>query len=148
MLSLRMLLPYALTVAVFLILCASSVTAAAPTTVRAKAFVAKHEAKLRPLEIAAGMAWWNANISGDDKDFERKADTQKKIDKALADKEMFAEVKALHENQKEIDDPIVRRCIQVLYLTYLEKQADPKLLEKIVELSNAFEKKFSTARAG
>ena len=30
----------------------------------AKEFVAAHEAKIRPLDVAAGKAWWTANITG------------------------------------------------------------------------------------
>ena len=36
---------------------------------QARQFVAAHEAKVRPLEKAAALAWWNANISGKDEDF-------------------------------------------------------------------------------
>ena len=46
-----------------------------------------------------------------------------------------------------IDDPVVARCIDVLYLMYLEKQVDPDLLKKIVAKSNAVEKTFNVYRA-
>src|SRR5262245_45907003 len=62
---------------------------------RAKKFVAAHEAKVKPLEIAAAIAWWDANISGKDEDFKRKEDTQNKIDAALSDRAAFAELKEL-----------------------------------------------------
>ena len=58
---------------------------AADATDRAKKFVAAHEAKVKPLEIAAGIAWWDANITGKDEDFKRKEDTQNKIDAALSE---------------------------------------------------------------
>ena len=41
------------------------------TTERAKKFLDAHTAKLRPLEVAAGKAWWDANTSGKDEDFGR-----------------------------------------------------------------------------
>src|SRR5262249_41019052 len=38
-------------------------------------------------------------------------------------------------------------AVEVVYLTYLGKQVDPRLLEKMTALGNAIEKKFSTFRA-
>src|SRR5262249_16427982 len=46
-----------------------------------------------------------------------------------------------------IDDPNLARCIDVLYLLYLEKQVDAELLKKIVAKSNAVEKAFNVYRA-
>ena len=38
----------------------------------ARAFIAEHEKVVRPLEREASLAWWNANVSGRDQDFEAK----------------------------------------------------------------------------
>jgi peptidyl-dipeptidase A len=116
------------------------------TTMRAQKFVEKHEAKLRPLEKAASLAWWDANLSGKDEDFQRKEEAQNRIDEALSDAAAFRELKAIKETGK-IDDPIVARQIDVLYLMYLEKQVDAQLLKKMVEKSNAVEKAFNVYRA-
>jgi peptidyl-dipeptidase A len=118
-------------------------------TERAKKFVAEHEKKIRPLDIAAGLAWWNANISGKDEDFAKKVETQNKIDEALADRTVFKELKALKEarDKGEIDGKILAREIEVLYLIYLEKQVDAKLLKDIAAKANAVEQKFNVTRA-
>ena len=50
---------------------------------RARQFIAAHEAKVRPLEKMAGIAWWNANVTGKDEDFKAKEDAQNKLDAAL-----------------------------------------------------------------
>ncbi len=78
-------------------------------TERARKFIADHEKKIRPLDVAAGLAWWNANISGNDADFKKKEETQNKIDEALASREVFAELKKLKEarDKGEIDDKTV-----------------------------------------
>ena len=81
-----------------------SVSADADDTDKAKAFVEKYTATLRPLDIAANRAWWDANISGKDEDFKRKEEAQNKIDALLSDKQAFAEVKAIKE-KGGIDDP-------------------------------------------
>lgn len=115
-------------------------------TDKARAFVDSYTAKVRPLEIAANRAWWDANMTGKDEDFKRKEEAQNKIDALLSDKKMFAEAKALKETGK-IDDPIVKRAIDVIHLAMLEKQLDSELLQKMTALSNSVEKKFSTYRA-
>lgn len=116
------------------------------TTAAARKFVEDHEARLRPLEVAANLAWWNANISGKDEDFAKKEAAQNRIDAALADPNVFAELKGL-KAAGGIDDPIAARAIDVLYLTYLEKQVDPELLKQITARSNAVEQRFNAFRA-
>ena len=115
-------------------------------SMRAQKFVNAHVAKLRPLEKAAAVAWWDANVSGKDEDFKRKEETQNQIDAALADPAAFAEVKAIRE-AGGIADPLLKRELDVLYLAYLEKQVDPVLLRKIVQVSNGIEKAFNVFRA-
>ncbi len=146
MLSLRLLLPLALTLAAVVLCRAIAAPAEGDTTARARKFVTAHEAKLRPLEVAANLAWWNANVSGKDEDFKKKEETQNRIDEALANPAAFREVKEL-KNAGGIQDPILAREVDVLYLQYLEKQVDPALLKKMVARSNAVEKAFNVFRA-
>jgi peptidyl-dipeptidase A len=115
-------------------------------TGKARKFIDDYTAKMRPLETTANKAWWDANITGKDEDFKRKEEAQNKIDAVLSDKDAFKTVKALKES-KDIDDPVMKRAIDIIYLAYLEKQLDPKLLKQMTALSNAVEKKFSTYRA-
>ncbi len=113
---------------------------------RAEKFVKAHEAKVCPLEVAANLAWWNANITGKDEDFKEKERTQNRIDEALANPEAFRELKEI-KSAGGIDDPILAREIDILYLAYLEKQVDPVLLKKTVALSNKVEQAFNVYRA-
>ena len=112
---------------------------------QAQQFIKSHEDKIRPLERAASLAWWNANISGKDEDFTAKEEAQNRLDAALTDRDRFAKLKALKDTS--LDDPILGRQIDVLYLTYLEKQVDPNLLQKITAKANAIEKAFNVCRA-
>ncbi|MFO0908591.1 MAG: M2 family metallopeptidase [Isosphaeraceae bacterium] len=111
----------------------------------ARAFVTGHETNIRPLEIAAARAWWNANVSGKDADFAAKEEAQNRLDAALADRAVFARLKTLKESS--ITDPMLARSIALLYLQYLEKQVDPALLKKITAKANAVEKTFNAYRA-
>jgi peptidyl-dipeptidase A len=112
---------------------------------RARRFVARHEADVKPLEVASALAWWNANVSGKDEDFKIKEEAQNKLDQVLADKERFAELKALKESK--VGDALLAREIDVLYLQYLEKQVDPALLKQMTAKANAVEKAFNVYRA-
>lgn len=102
---------------------------------------------MKTLEVAANRAWWDANISGKKEEFEKKVDAQNKLDEVLSDKKVFADLTALRSQRKQIDDPILVRCIDVLYLQYLEKQVDSALLKKMVEKANAVEEAFNNYRA-
>jgi len=128
--------------------CMSSLTASADvsTTEEARAYIDSFTAKVRPLDIAANRAWWDANITGKDEDFARKEEAQNKIDALLSDRAAFAQVKALKESGK-IDDPILKRAVDVIYLLHLEKQLDADLLKKMTALANSVEKKFNNFRA-
>src|SRR5687767_5088990 len=89
MLCLRLLLPAALALG-FLLCLPLGAVAAPEVTERARKFVKDHETRLRPLDIAAGLAWWEANTTGNDAAFKKKEEAQNRIDAALADKERFA----------------------------------------------------------
>jgi peptidyl-dipeptidase A len=126
--------------------CSMAAPAKSDTSTRARRFVQAHVAKLRPLETAANRAWWNANTTGKDEDFAAKEKAQNAIDEALSNPTAFKEVKDI-KTEGGLTDPVVAREIDVLYLTYLEKQVDPALLKKMVALSNKVEKAFNTFRA-
>lgn len=122
------------------------VQADAEATRRARQVMEDYIVKIRPLDIAANRAWWDANITGKDEDFKRKEVAQNQIDAFLSDKNAFAQVKAI-KDQGGLDDPHLKRAIDLIYLAYLEKQVEPELLKKMTALANAVEKKFSTFRA-
>src|SRR4051794_34858164 len=121
--NLRALLPLLLLPGIWLVL-ANTIIATPETTNRAKAFVQGHDKRIKPIEIATAEAWWVANTSGKKEDFAKKVAAQNGLDEALADTKAFAELKAIKAKRADIDDPILARAIDVLYLQYLEKQID------------------------
>jgi peptidyl-dipeptidase A len=146
MTHLRVLLPLACVLGVWL-LAGRAVSADADVTRRAREFVKDHERRIKPLDIANNKAWWDASISGTDADWEKKTRAQNRLDSALADRKVFAQLKALKEKRDQIDDATTARAIDVLYRLYLEKQVDAKVLRQMVEKANAVEKAFNTFRA-
>jgi peptidyl-dipeptidase A len=124
---------------------AAAASAQSEADVKANTFLNAYVGKLRPMEIEGARAWWNANITGKDEDFKKKEEIQNKIDRFLADRDQFAQLKAIKE--AKIEDPILRRSIDVVYLQALEKQVDVELLDKMTALANSVEQKFNTFRA-
>jgi peptidyl-dipeptidase A len=147
MLGCRLLLPVAVALGFLLLWRPFAATAGSTVTDRAREFVRNYEKRIRPLEIAVNRAWWDANTSGKAEDFQKKEEAQNRIDEALADPKAFAVLKELKAKRGDVDDPILRREIDVLYLIYLEKQVDTALLKKMVARSNAVEKAFNEFRA-
>src|SRR5713226_6552217 len=116
------------------------------TTKKAKEFIDAFTKKIRPLDVAANRAWWDAMMTGDKKAFKRKEDAQNKLDSLLADKTQFGELKTLKEAGK-VDDPVTKRAIDIIYLMCLEKQLDADLLQEMNKLSNEIELVYTNFRA-
>jgi peptidyl-dipeptidase A len=122
---------------------ASAQTAA---TKKARDFLDAFTKKIRPLDVTVNRAWWEANITGKKEAFKAKEEAQNKVDALLADKEQFAQLKAI-KDEGGIDDPVTKRAIDVVYLMCLEKQVDTKLLQEMNKLANEIELLFTNFRA-
>jgi peptidyl-dipeptidase A len=144
----RLLIP-AIALVVFLVVSLSISGAAADPnmTPRALKFIREHEKNVKPIEIAINRAWWDANTTGRKEDFDRKEYMQNRLDAELSDRKTFAELKTIKEHSADLEADVTRRTIEVLYLQYLEKQVDPKVLQKINAKANAVEKAFNIFRA-
>ena len=131
-------------VALELLMRPGSIRAAEDGEARAKAFVAMHEATVRPMEIEVSRLWWDANVSGKEDVYRQKEEAETRLQLRLADPKVFAELKAIHD--QPLKDPILAREIHVLYLQYLDKQVDPELLKQMVLKSNTIEWAFNVYR--
>ncbi|MBI4580337.1 MAG: M2 family metallopeptidase [Planctomycetes bacterium] len=116
----------------------------------AKQFIAEYEASVRPLEIAAARADWNAQASGKDEDYKASEQAQNRLDAALADPAAFARLKQIREGLGKAEpkpEPLLARQIELLYLQYLGKQLDPELLKRMTAKSTAITQTFNVYRA-
>ena len=112
---------------------------------RAREVVQRFESVVRPLEIQSNLAWWDANTTGKDEDFARKEQAENQLNAALGDRSTFEQLKSLRETK--LEDPVLQRQIEVLYLRYLEKQVDPELLRQMTAKANQIEQAFNVFRA-
>ncbi len=111
-----------------------------------RALVADYVARFRPLLIAANRAWWRANVTGLDDAFEAKRAAETAIVELHADHTVFAELETLR-SARAIDDPVLRRQLEVMYRAFLPGQADPALQKRLVDLENEVEQTFNTHRS-
>lgn len=110
-----------------------------------KGYLEQQVALVKPLQISANLAWYDASISGTEQAFARAAETENAYSRYVSDKERFTQIKAYRDGG-QIKDPLLRRQLEVLYLAMLGKQVDPTLLEKITALEKQVEKEFNTYR--
>lgn len=113
---------------------------------KAKLFIQKHTDEIFPISKELNLAYWEATASGNEEAYKKQADLELKLRKVYTRKEEFEIVKKFKES-KDIKDPLIKRQIDLLYLSYFGNQIDEKLLEKIVKLSSEIEGKFNTFRA-
>ena len=112
----------------------------------ARPFVARYLEKTRALEKASNLAWWQANLTGKEEDFQAKEKAENALDAVLSDPKAFAELKSIRD-RGGIADEMLKREIDLIYLKCLEKQVEPALLQAMVAKSNAVDKQFNTYRA-
>ena len=119
--------------------------AAESTEQAAREFIRQYELTVRPLYTSSGEAWWNANTTGRDEDFAAKQAIENRINEVLSDTEQFKTLKQI--SQGTIEDSLLARQIELLYLTYLEKQVELDLLKRITSKETSIEQTFNTFRA-
>ncbi len=132
----------------FHLLLAFSVTAgAASVEERAQKLLDFHSSQIQPLEKRLNLAWWDANTSGKDTDYEKKALAQNAFDEKLSSPEYFSEIKSVRDALKKSRPSDLKRQIELLYLVTQEKQVPTDLLKEMTSKANAIEQVFNVTRA-
>ncbi len=114
-------------------------------TEKLKQFITSYEQKVAPLFRDAGIAYFNATISGKEEDYNRSAELTIALSKVYtnkADYKILADIR----DSKGVTDPLLARQLEKLYLLYKSNQMDEKKQEEIINLSTAIENRFSTYR--
>ncbi|HKQ47298.1 MAG TPA: M2 family metallopeptidase [Phycisphaerae bacterium] len=102
--------------------------------------------KFKPLFVRSAKAWWVANTTGSDEAYAEKKKAEAALVDLHSDKATFAKLKSLRDGG-QVTDPVQKRLLEVMYLTFLPGQADPALQKKIVEIENDVEQIFNTHRS-
>jgi len=113
---------------------------------RMREFISRYEAKVVPLYREAGMASWNAEVSGTDENWAKSEKASFELEKVFSDAGAFAELKEIKESGL-VKDSLLARQLDILYNAYLEGQVDTALTARRISMETAISKKYSNFRA-
>ena len=108
-------------------------------------FLKDYEARVVPLDKESALSYFNAVNSGSDADYAKSTEASLALEKIHSDPVAFARVKAFRESG-QITDPLLKRQLEIIYLTYLGSQIDSTILEELISRETAIEQKFNTYR--
>jgi len=109
-------------------------------------FVQKYENEVKPIYRDMCNAYFTASISGSEEDYKRSAELELELTKIYTNKDDFEFLKKAKESG-QIKDEILARELDILYNSYLSNQADPAMLEEMINMSTEIDRQFSTYRA-
>ncbi|MDR2009082.1 MAG: hypothetical protein LBQ22_01195 [Bacteroidales bacterium] len=109
-------------------------------------FAEKHEAVTQPIYRSLCDAYFRASVSGDENEYREAAEYELEYTKVYTNKEDYEFLNKLKKSGK-IEDEILKRELDVLLNSYLSNQAEPEVLEAMINKSSEIEMKYSTFRA-
>jgi len=98
-----------------------------------------------PLYIEAYRAYWEANLTGSEKDWKRHESINRKINLFMSNKKLFDAVTSIRDSP-EITSPIEKRTLEIYFLLMKAYQADLKNLNNVASMSSQIEMKFNNAK--
>ena len=111
-----------------------------------KKFIDGHLKIVKPISKNLNLASWNANATGEKKYYDEMGALELQLRKIYSNKEDFEKLKDIKENGN-IQDPMLKRELTLIYNSYLSNQMDTVLMKQIVELNTEIQNKFNTFRA-
>lgn len=111
-----------------------------------QAFIDKHVSIVADKYKQTALAYFTATTSGKEEDYKISADAQFDLERIYTNTEDFARITAFVQD-KDIHDELLKRQLEMLFLSYQPRQIDEAMLEKQIELQNHIEKTFFTFRA-
>ncbi len=110
-----------------------------------RAFIDNHVKIVEPKLKAMNLASWDASATGEKKYYDEQAATEMDVRTIYSNKAEFAQLKKWND-AGNIQDPILKRELILLYNNYLPNQIDSALMRKIVEKSAEIANRFNTFR--
>ncbi len=116
-----------------------------PIDTQVAAFIDAHVAAVSQKYKNACSTYFVATNSGKDEDYARANEAQLAREKIYTNKEDFQQITTFRT--ADIHDPLLKRQIELLFLSYQSRQIDEKTLEEMVDLQSKIENRFATFRA-
>lgn len=111
-----------------------------------QAFVQSFVTEYQPLVIEANKAYWEMTTTGSEAAEADYARLKAKLIKMFSDPVGYQYLKTIHESE-HVQDPILRREIELLHLGFLGNQLAPETIDRLVEKEQAIEAIFVKFRA-
>lgn len=111
-----------------------------------KSIIEKVQTEESPLFIESNLSYWFGTTTGNPAEFEKYTTSTKQLSEIFTDKETFNQLKKLR-NRNVIKNPLLKRQLEVLYLSFLKGQADTSIQNQIIEKMAVIEQKFAMYRA-
>jgi len=108
-------------------------------------FLKEQNEKIAVLYKKIQLAYWGAILSGDEEKYKKYELAALEMEKFFNNKENFEKVKEFQK--QKIENEVIKRELDILYLSYLGSQGGLQLIQEIVKKSAEIEKKFNTYRA-
>jgi peptidyl-dipeptidase A len=97
-------------------------------------FISDFEERLAPVEKAADEAWWNLATSGTEAAQREFVAANKAYTGLFSDPDEYRKLRDLFEDSDSVQNPLLRRRVEVLYRMFEERQGDREVLGRAEEL--------------
>ncbi|MDQ4043148.1 MAG: M2 family metallopeptidase [Actinomycetota bacterium] len=97
-------------------------------------FISQLEERVAPAEKAAREAWWRLATTGTEEAREELVRAGMEYTKLFADRNGYEKVARWHEERDALENALLRRQVEVLYLAFAGHQGDEEILGRIQEL--------------
>ena len=99
-----------------------------------EAFISRLEERVAPVEKSVREAWWRLATTGTHEAQEELVHAGKEYNRLFADRDEYEKIRGWYEERASLDDPLLRRQIEVIYRTFAGRQGDGETLDRIEEL--------------
>src|SRR5215211_5103310 len=96
------------------------------------AFILRFEERVAPTEKAVKEAWWNLATTGTEEAQAQLVRAGMEYNRLFEDG--YEKVRGWYEGRDELESPLLRRQVEVLYRTFAGRQGDEETLDRIEEL--------------
>ena len=111
-----------------------------------QAFIDELAAEIQPIEKAMHESYWEASLTGSDEATQRVASFETQYRLVFSDRIRFERLKAFN-GENRIQDPQLRRQLELLILEFTSHQLPQEMIEDLVKRQTAIEQVFNTHRA-
>jgi peptidyl-dipeptidase A len=99
-----------------------------------EAFILRFEERVAPTEKSLKAAWWDLATTGTEEAQTELVRTGMEYNRLFADKDEYEKVRGWYEGRDDLESPLLRRQVEVLYRTFAGRQGDEETLDRIEEL--------------